>query len=456
MLTRLRKTVFCLFICSGLIFSSSSFASGVQLDFFLTGESDSSLSFRISSPEYQKLAQFDGERLTQLNRLLKHFSISATSEGTRSETSVLIDNEKICSVFEKTTETGTEQIWLCQPDNMARMSGNDQLNRAENIISFLDDSFYFVNRMTDFLYPLVANLPAAFPDLQKENKTDLRLSGYGKATRRLSFSFPADYVQEHFPEAVAALTESEECRRFFSALHFSGNQKISFLLDQEDHMIRVNYDGKAGFSEEDLRNVSLVWKCLRTQTQKKDSFTLKTPAVKGYDRYNIIYERDLNHLENGQQTLSWDYQVDCKTGQEKQQKRFSAEMSMNEAALEGKMDFTDKHDKQSEKKSLVVSMNKEKNEEYEGTIEFTDYSGKIIGKKIVSRLSLSSGSVIQWPDTGHEDHAADQPGASFSDPEAVRLMMLRAIVRRVVTLPQEDILFISNGISEKTWADITH
>ena len=58
-------------------------------------------------------------------------------------------------------------------------------------------------------------------------------------------------------------------------------------------MMKVNYTGKAGFSEDSIRNVDLDWRCLRREEGYKDVLQLKTPAVSGTTRHNISISQEM-------------------------------------------------------------------------------------------------------------------------------------------------------------------
>ena len=453
---RLRNSV-CLFLCFVmLVFTAGSQAEQYHLENLLTGSFDKPLSVRLESPQYEALSQFDSNRLDQLNRLMKHFSFDISKDSNLSEAVFMIDGEAVFSILQNETVNGKEEIISITKEDV-HQAGDIPVMEDGSFPAFLDDSFFPVNQLTDDLYTMFDNIRNTFTDLQKENKTDLRLSGFGKAAKRINMTFSHDFVQEHFPESLIPLTESAKCKDFLSALHFSGVQKISLLTDQDDHIIRINYDGKTGFSENDIRNVSLVWKCLRTPTRKKDNFTLKTPAVKGYDRYNIIYDRDLNLTDTESQTLTWDYQIDQKINQVKTQIRFNADFLLDAEEWTGNAVYSKKQDKTADKTTFLMSLKKENDEEYKGTIEFADYSGKMLVRKAVSGLSILSYSGISSPP---EDPVLKDPerktGHEESVPELLQRKIISAIIRKIAELPDEDLAFIRSGIPEETWEAIFH
>ena len=212
-------------------------------------------------------------------------------------------------------------------------------------------------------------------------------------------------------------------------------------------MIRINYDGIVGKSEESLRKVSVVWKCLRTDSRKKDSLTLKTPAIKGYDKDNIVFERELDCSDPLMHILKWDYQLDLKAGQEKEKAHYSGDLLYSDDTLTGKVVYTEKADNQEHGISFIPFIQKEKEDEYSGTLEITKKTGKIIKNSSVSRFSISSHNSIlnETPEKRKTDIPPDLTE------EKVQQEAIRMLIRKMVMLPKEDTEFLNKDIPEDMW-----
>ena len=102
----------------------------------------------------------------------------------------------------------------------------------------------------------------------------------------MTITFPADFTAEKFPQIISTLVESGESREWIEKFVFHGKQRIVLLLDENERLIRVSYDGEAGISEDKLRRVSVVWRSFREKGIRRDKLVMKTPSVSGYDRNN--------------------------------------------------------------------------------------------------------------------------------------------------------------------------
>ena len=285
-------------ICAVYILTCSyATAESTQTHFLLSGEMSSPFCIRISSPVFQQLSQFGTDRLNSLNRLISHLSVSVLADDEQAEAVLSVDDEQLFSIIQ-TNDNTAYTIKTFSPNTVYHKQGRDDQGESEEneVKIFLDKQFFRINHLLDELYPVFARTAEAFPELTGKSSANLNFSGFGKSEGRLTIQFSADYVQDHFPAALADLCETETGKNFLKNLVFQGAQKIVLLYDKDNQLLRINYDGTLGTSSEDLRRVSLVWKCLRSENHIKDSLTIKTPAVSGYDRDNLAYERDQNEF----------------------------------------------------------------------------------------------------------------------------------------------------------------
>ena len=282
------------------------------------------------------------------------------------------------------------------------------------------------------------------------------LSGFGKAVQRMTIPFPADYVKENFPKVLSDLTKSEECREIISGLIFSGAQKISLLYDAEGKLVRINYDGTVGESEETLRKVSLVWKVLREDEHQKDSISLKTPAIKGADKDNIALEREIDSSDSALGKYMWDIQIDHRAGKEdKKQTHFSAQLTDADSVISGNMEYNIKRDGKNPKTKVYMQVREEKAGEYKGTIEIADYSGKIEKNRILIHSLLQKGEAVKWPEAGltKAETARNNEIDPKNEPEDT---IAGIFIQKLFELPEEDLTYFSNEIPASMWLELVH
>ena len=281
----------------------------------LTGKDPGPIRILISKPEVKKLAQFDENRTEQLNKLIRHLSLDLSLDGNLSSTGILINKEEAISYLQRDGESGAERIYSFEPETVYAEEKKDTEEPDEDDFTvFLEQILIGSGREMDEYYALFARAPEAFEDRARKEGTELRFSGFGRAIQRVTISFPANYVKENFPKALADLAEDESLREKINGMTFEGNQKIGLLYDEAGKIVRINYDGKVGRTPETLRKITLVWKVLREEDHQKDSIALKTPAMTGADKDNMTLERDIDNTDPAAGSYTWDIQIERRPG----------------------------------------------------------------------------------------------------------------------------------------------
>lgn len=426
------------------------FAEEITPDFLMTGETEAPVSLIISSPEYKTISRFGEERKDSLNRLLKHFSLSVDTDGNTSETVVMIDQEPVYSYIEATEENIQKTVYSLCPDKVVvqQVKGSED---DSSVLTFLNDQFFLMNKLLDELYPAFEKSAEVFSAFAKESSVSLHFNGYGKAVKRTTINLPEQYVSEHFPVVPAELAASPECKAFIGSLLFKGTQKIVLLYDQDNRLLRINYDGKAGFSEDSIRKVSVVWRCRRSDEEKKDHLTLKTPAVTGNDKYNLTYERNVYTGSQDNRIIQWDLQLDFRKGQNRKKSGFKADLTFAENMLKGEVSYSEKQDGSETKVIIVPSIHKEKPFEYAGTIEIANYSGKIVLDRTEYTVQVSRGKDLIVPEVlKYQEYEAGEKGI-VTDDEQIRDLLSGALIRKLLSLPAEDLVFLNSDIPEDVW-----
>ena len=419
-------------------------------DMLLSGRYASPFTISITDPSYKHIAQFGEERTSCLNKVLSHLTLSVSVDGKLSETTLMVDQEPLYSIDEEDTDTVRKTVYSFDPDTVYEQN----TKKTEEDMSFpffLENHFFSLNRMLDDLYPLFEKTADAFQEFAKPSAASLSFRGYGKGVRKIQISLSDQYVSDHFPYALSALACTEESRLFIEKLIFKGAQKIVLLYDQEDKLLRINYDGTVGLEENSMRRVSLAWRCVRSDDVKKDNLSLKTPAQKGTDRYNISYERETDLSDPDHHKIKWDLQIDLKTEQKKQKISSNADLMFSEQKLTGQIVFSDKQENEEKEITITPSLQKENDSEYAGTIEITNNSGKIVLSSIAASVRIASGNPLHFPETQDLQliKVADDDQASVMD--RLSDMQNRILIRRLLSLPTEDLAFFSMDIPKDVW-----
>ena len=443
-----------LFLCAALSLPLYARADLFGPDTLLTGQTENPVSVTVSGPAYKQIARFGTERTDSLNRVLKHLGLTVTLDGRLSETAFSVDGSPAFSYLEITDDTGLKRIYSFEPDTAYILRENSQQADPSGFNGFLENQFYPINRLLDEMYPVFEKSAEAFGDFAKSAAVSLNFRGYGKGVRQTTIALSAQYVSEQFPQAAAALAETDTAGELIQRLLFKGPQKIMLLYDQDDRLLRIKYDGEAGFSEESMRNVSVSWRCVRNGAEKKDNLTLKTPAKKGTDRYNVTYEREIIPADDSSYNMKWDLQADLKEDTVRKKISFTADLSDTAGQLDGKILYTGKQDGAEHSVSIVPSVKKENEAEYSGTIEITDNSGKIVTSAYTAGIRIVSGSGLSVPTSVNEIPAdpREDAGEDASDPVQDRINSI--LIRKMLTLPQEDLGFFSTDIPAELWTSL--
>lgn len=418
---------------------------------FLSGNLSESVSCRFFSPHFELLSYLGDNRLDDLNRLISHFSIRIEANTNKADMLLYVDHEPVTGITE-TDFNNHEYSKLYSPasdeapsDHTADITDSFEMN------GFLDHLFYPLNRLLDDLYPFFEKIPETFVERAKVSVANLNLSGFGKGVKRVTIQFPADYVNQSFAESFSQMAETDESKQFLGALHFKGTQKILLLYDLNDHIIRINYDGDIGLTEDTYRKVSLTWKCYRDSSGKKDDIILKTPSVKGNDRDNIIYTREALRDDENQTNVIWDFKLDRKRKQEKQTVLYTAEWKENNDTIDGKAVFTQKGDHSDYGITVKSNLNLENEDESFGTLEITKKTGKIDTCRMNASIVLSSYKGFNEYETG-----LFTQGMNGLDNSDFQDRIMRNLIRTLVLLPESDTLFLRRDIPAETWETLVH
>ena len=430
--------------------SSAALTEGISPEILLTGAIDSPIEVTLASPSFKLISQFGEERTNAFNRLLSHLSLSVSYDGNLSRAMIKIDQDPVFSFIDSGKENAEETSYPFKLDQLYDNRNGDGSEENSAFLLFLEEQFFTLNRLLDDLYPVFEKAADAFIEFGKPSAASLNFSGYGKGVRKLTIPLTDSFVKESFQQIAAGLADSEECRQFISRLVFSGPQKIILLYDQNDNLLRINYDGNAGLTEDSMRRVSIVWRCVRTENLKKDHLTMKTPALKGYDKYNITFIREKDTADDSHQPVSWDLQLDLRADQIKKKIAYSADLLLSDNDLTGKVVFSEKADGSETKTTIIPSIRKEKHEEYTGTIEITKNSGKIVFSDMEAAISINPGTALSSADlqTMPDDNSVKEPEY------CVRDQMITTLIRRIFMLPSEDLEFVNRDIPDDIWDSI--
>ena len=391
------------------------------------------------------MPQFDEIRREELNRLLAHFSLELTLGENVHSAGLYLDDGEILSMTGRDTEKGTETVYSFMPDTVfVTPYGDESLLQKKTEAGGYEEAVELAGRLHSLLedgYDLFSSMRLNSPGTVTESKARQKIKGFGTAARKMTIQISADEA------------ESGSLSELFSGLGigggedaglvFRGKQKITLLLDEDDLPVRITYSGTCGTGEDSLRSVTLDWKCLRDTDSSADEIKLKTPAVSGRDRDNLTLSRSLG-TKDGEEYYELSLEYDKVTAGTRTRAEAKASLKGTDT-VGGELSVTVK-DEEGTRKTTVVPDLTVTGEEYTGTLEIMNYSGKILKEDLLLSVSMSKGEEPVFP--------AAENTANEEKNDAAELELAGAFLREVLKLTDEDLAFLIRDLPEGTLEQI--
>ena len=243
--------------------------------------------------EAVSLPQFSETRTEWLNGLLKHLTFKIRSDGIVQEEEIDVDDKPVLECRARKEDGKTETTFPFSEKTFIT-EGTDLTEVLTGISAEEDMTEYYTGfqLLLPEFYRFFSGLPELFPESVSESKVSIQYKGYGTAVKRYAMVLSQDVLST---EEMAAYLENKELihvRQFLSGVILSGRQRLTLLRDADGNLMKVNYTGKSGLSEDSIRNTDVDWKCLKSGNNSKDVLVLKKPAVTGTKRHNVTLTRE--------------------------------------------------------------------------------------------------------------------------------------------------------------------
>ena len=377
------------------------------------------------------------KRLEQLNRLLGHLSLRLEKAGEQARVELLVDGKRAVSITRKAGEM-EEDAWFEEETKAEPGKNRSLLWMLEEGEAFLDQ-----------LYAMLSGLVDRFPERYREGKESLTYREYGAIVKKKTGVIPpedAEALLEYLAGAgeplASILTKTPT---------LSGQQRSNLFLGEEGQILRLTYDGTIGRDADSLRKVSLNWRRLRTETKELDNLTLKTPAASGGDRNNLVMERRYEEREDGTRTLGWTLSFDDVADRVRTSTEISIQLENQAGRITGELVRKEKTGNQLTRWYVKPEITRENETDYEGRLEIVRYSGKIEMERGTVSLRLRAGEAENLQSGEADGESGDGKGMKEERTERMAAELLRILL----SLPEEDLLFLTDGLSETDLAAIT-
>lgn len=456
-LLRWLAVMLCLCLCTG---ASAEMELIPQL-----GRWDADLPLEISlSADVKVHMPFDDNRCGQLNALLKHISLKLATDHTDSaqlsRVSVLVDGKEAMWMLQREENEATQLQVSWQPeityagqDAMNSLMGSEAVEMSLYGMKGGEEAWLNDGAM------LMDSIGASLEDYKKQSSIKTTIKNMGTARTKVIYTVPKGKT-ELFTAAIDAHCPEGALRDFLMGLSFSGQQKLILWLNADGRVLRAEYSGKCGADADALRQVSLKWRMLRSESAVRDDLTLKSPAVKGGDYNTLTCVRNLTKSEEGIVKLDGEFKYTVKSGKEKTTLSGETNLASRPEGegnqLEGSVLVSRKlpgADYASGTKlipallisddggALVVS----------GTLGVQEYYGDNLVEDAVVSISAAAGNALEWHGNGL---GIDVTSMSNQQRESAAEGLAAALIPHLVLLPQEDTLYLSADLPEDVWQRI--
>ena len=406
----------------------------------------------------QAAMPLDEERVGELNGLLSHLSARiAWAPGADSSWgafSAAVDGAEAVRIDQWTDGTltaaglpGAAEAYVSKSGSPLEMLPGMSLLPGEDALpawafTWLSDADVLADRL-------------AALEQMKGKKVRESVMSVGRAVRQLSWKTGTNDGDVLWQAVVNACPEGA-LHDILAGLASAGKQSLVLLCGSDGAVMKLTYTGRLQPAEGEVRQVSLTWRRRRDDVVF-DKVTLRTPTPSGSDRNNLVFERSVKKTTSGARSMKATFTVDFKAGKEKD--RTTGDIQLTAA------------------------------DRLTGTVKIIrDRSGSVEGRRsltLTPALAVTTGShpalsgdlTWQWREDGHVTdawtvHLAMGPlteeapawpertiDADSMDPgqrEAAGLAAVQAVtpglIRALVLLPPEDVLFLSRELTE--WSGI--
>ena len=394
---------------------------------------------------------FGESRTEQLNKLLKHFDFDGVIDDNLSEITVSINDQKLFGISQIHL-AAREMTCLSDADGKSYIIPSEYASEFK-LQSFQDtsDSYLLQKNIYQSLesyLSLIKNLPDEYPEKTGSAKILEKYRYYGAATRRVTVNITGDELNSYVLKRMKEFGENELFPDL-SVLSFESRQGFTLLFTDDNQLISITYSGKIRLSEDDLREVRLDWKTVRSDTLEKDEMTLRTPNTDRTRRDNFILDSQWILNEDGSETFHWNTETDTLANSVRTQKKTETEWISSDGRLTGSYSETNLSDKTHPARTVVLDADISDSHEYIGTLEIIDKNDKIetgsflVGFQIFPAIT--------------ELVTAVQPESQALSPEEypeIRDSIESFVLQELIRIPEEDLTFIKEDLPEAIWSQL--
>lgn len=251
---------------------------------------------------------FNDDRLAMLTPITDMLSLRLVAGEDEGSVTIAFADQEVLTLQYRGNEAQLsclpDTTYIAQEDPLAALLGSEA--SVGSIYEMLGLAPEGETLLTDGA-ALLAAFPAAFEEFGKRTKSEINITGYGQSAYRYDYTIPSNEA-EGMGETLLSICPDGWLHEIIGGLAFSGKQTLRVYYDEQDVLLRAEYNGSCGPAD-DLRTVNLVYKTCHDEGLEKDLLELTSPAKKGQNKNTLNFERVVQTGADGQRTVkgSFDY-----------------------------------------------------------------------------------------------------------------------------------------------------
>ena len=407
---------------------------------------------------------FDETTLAALNLLLSHVSFQVETlhmaQEDWSRSAVLLDGEDVAVLTQRQADGVQRLNASFAPDATYSAVSGDPLalllgeSPALNLGGFTGTE----EEMVAEAKALINQFPVLLVSWMTEKSVSKKIDKMGTAKYMRTYEIPEEEAQQ-LGAILSEAAQESRVKAFLSGLVFTKDQEIAVYEDEAGQVLRVTYSGRCGADADSQRKVTLTWSMKDDGQETRDNFSLKSPAVSGSDRDTLTWER-VAEIDGAKRSLSASFSYETVRNKEKTTLEGEAELEnafdIASSLLTGKA-WVEQTLPDDTRLTWVLEPDMtfalgNMDPEASGSVLVTYKEDKRITQESTVFINMAYGDGFNWelrPVETDLESLSEDALKVLQEQGAERLAadMLRGLLR----LPQEDLLFISEGLSEEAW-----
>ena len=420
---------------------------------------------------FHSCVPFSKERLEPLNNLLQHVSFQISRKENLSSVRVLIGLKEAVQWTEKTEEKTNETVFSLDPNTVWVSEGSlfaegGSLHSSEaymllptawsprDFLPFAPDRDHL--SLPGSLHQLMEKMRELFQNEARITNKKYKMNQNVTASQKAEINLPDERLaDEAIRKKILDSCENPVLSAWISSQLFSGRQRLTFFQDEENRLLKIQYNGQTG-EKNNRRKITLEWLTLPDENTTTHQITMRSQPVSGYPKtaFSLTMEETQAVSEQARESLKghWEYTLSEKGKKTK----WSGEAELHlDSRLNGTIRMQKETGDQTTSLTLSPNLNIQRPESWQGTVRIKVGQNDMDTLDADVHLAVSDGADPAW------GTATKQLDLKQMD-EKEKDMFLQTWYRRIsasvlsalLSLPEDALGFIKEGLEEDVWQTI--